>query len=316
MTAGKKPRLWRLVSSRTIPGLILTTTFIILMSLAISTARNLSRGNALAIAAAEDSVSRAAQVAQSLLDRHFLQVEGRLSSLTQWVEEGFISPSDPDRASLALEQLTSHSYTHRNLMLADANGEVWASGVISRRGHSLPLARGVLERAARDMQATLHGPLRNPETGLHMLVMLRRVGLDVAGRPILAAAEIPTEMIATILAPMVNPPDLRVRLENREGLVLAAGPGQAQLVGQVLLPPLPPESQRDGRVERNANRQSPGHVLATARPIMLPGFLAVAVLPEASALQGWSALRLSILAGSAVAALLLLALATALFFIA
>lgn len=311
----KTPARWRQFSSRAIPGLILATTFIILMSLAISTARNISRGDALAFIAAEDGVSRAAQMAQSLLDRHFLQVDGRLSSLTEWLDRGFISPADPDRASMALQQLTSHSYTHGNLMLADANGEVWASGVNARRGHSLPVSRGVLERAAQNAQSTLHGPLRSPETGLSMLLMLRAVGQDAAGRPVMAAAEIPTAMITAVLAPMVNPPDLRIRLENREGLVLAAGPGQTQLVGQSL-PPLPAESHREGRVERGANRQGTGYVVATARPIMLPSLLAVAVLPEASALAGWLALRLSILAGSAIAALLLVALATALFFIA
>jgi signal transduction histidine kinase/CheY-like chemotaxis protein len=311
-SAVKRLWRWRPVSSRAIPGLILTTTFIILMSLAISTARNVSRGDALAFAGATESVSRAALVAQSLLDRHLMQVDGQLSSLTEWLERGFISPADPERASLALEQLSSHSYTHRNLMLADATGEIWASGVAARRGHSLPLPRGLLERAAQEAQVTLHGPLRSPETGLSMLLLLRPVGQDAAGRALLAAAEIPTAMITAVLTPMVNPPDLRVRLENREGLVLAAGPGQTYLVGQAL----PPDRAREGRVERSPNRQGPGHVFATARPIMLPGLLAVAVLPEASALNGWPALRRNILAGSGIAALLLVALAAALFFIA
>jgi signal transduction histidine kinase/CheY-like chemotaxis protein len=311
-SAVKRLWRWRPVSSRAIPGLILTTTFIILMSLAISTARNVSRGDALAFAGATESVSRAALVAQSLLDRHLMQVDGQLSSLTEWLERGFISPADPERASLALEQLSSHSYTHRNLMLADATGEIWASGVAARRGHSLPLPRGLLERAAQEAQVTLHGPLRSPETGLSMLLLLRPVGQDAAGRALLAAAEIPTAIITAVLTPMVNPPDLRVRLENREGLVLAAGPGQTYLVGQAL----PPDRAREGRVERSPNRQGPGHVFATARPIMLPGLLAVAVLPEASAMNGWPALRRNILAGSGIAALLLVALAAALFFIA
>lgn len=315
----KAPWRWRPVPSRAIsraiPGLILATTFVILMSLAISTARNVLRGDTLAYATAEESVNRAALVAESLLDRHLQQVDGQLSSLTEWLQRGFISPADPERASLALEQLTSHSYTHRNLMLADATGEIWASGVLARRGQSLPLARGELERASQQAQVTLHGPLRSPETGLTMLLLLRRVAEDAAGRPVLAAAEIPTAIITAVLAPMVNPPDLRIRLENREGLVLAAGPGQTFLVGQAL-PALPPESRREARVERSPNRQGPGQVFAMARPIMLPGLLAVAVLPEESALNGWPALRRSILMGSGIAAVLLVALATALFFIA
>eukprot|EP01031_Cornospumella_fuschlensis_P012721 gene12721-15549_t len=104
----KAPWRWRPVPSRAIPGLILATTFVILMSLAISTARNVLRGDALAYATAEESVNRAALVAESLLDRHLQQVDGQLSSLTEWLQRGFISPADPERASLALEQLTSH----------------------------------------------------------------------------------------------------------------------------------------------------------------------------------------------------------------
>jgi signal transduction histidine kinase/DNA-binding response OmpR family regulator len=297
-----------------VPAVILAASFVILMSLAISTARNLSRGEALAVAGAEAAVSRAALVAQSVLDRHFLQVDGQVSGLREWLERGFISWTDPARASQALEQLSAHSYTHRNLMLADAQGEVWASAISARIGHSLPLPRSVLETAAQDGPAVLHGPLRNAETGLSMLLLLRRVGQDEQGRPILATAEIPNAMVTGVLAPMVNPPEMRVRLENRDGLVLAAGPGQTFLVGQALPPiSLPP---REGQVLRHPSRQGGGDVFAAARPIMLPGLLAVVVLPEAVALAGWPALRLSILAGSSIAALLLIALAAALFFAA
>ncbi|MEI6160336.1 MAG: ATP-binding protein [Roseococcus sp.] len=308
-------RRWRGLPPGAIPPLILAATFVILMSLAISTARNISRGDALALASAEAAVTRAADVAQSLLDRHLLQVDGQVASLAEWLERGFITTADPSRASLALEQLTAHSYTHRNLLLADAQGEVWASAIASRVGHSLPLPRGVLERAGREATASLHGPLRSPETGLSTLLLLRRVGQSADGQPILGAAEIPTGLITTVLAPMVNPPALRVRLENREGLILAAGPGQTYLVGQAL-PPLPPGSSREIGVARNPDRQGAGSVLAAARPIMLQGLLAIAVLPEEVALAGWPVLRLSILAGAGIAALLLVALATALFFAA
>lgn len=308
-------RRWWMVPGRAIPGLILTTTFVILMALAISTARNVSRGDALAEANALESVGRASLVAQSLLDRHLQQADGQLISLAEWLRHGFIAEGDPARASLALEQLTARSYTHRNLLLANADGEIWASGVAARRGHSLSLPRGVLERAGQRPEVTLHGPLRNPETGLNTLLLLRPVGQDAAGRPVLAAAEIPTLMITAVLAPMVNPPELRVRLENMEGLVLAAGPGQTHLVGQAL-PAWPHGSDREGRVERRPDRQGPGALFAAARPIMLPGLLAVVALPEAHALQGWPALRRSILTGSGIAALLLVALAAALFFVA
>ena len=320
--AGLRAALARL-SHRALTTLILIATFVILMALAISTARNVLRGDALALAAAEESVTRAANVAQSLLDRHLLQVEGQLTSLAEWLGQGFISADEPMRASSALRQLTAHSYTHNNLMLTDAQGEVWASAIPARIGHSLPLARSALTRvapagvaqeaAAPDEGAILHGPLLSLETGETILLMLRRVALDERGLPILAAAEIPTALITAVLAPMVNPPQLRVRLENREGLILAAGPGQVHLVGQALPRPAQP-LRRDERVERTPNRQGDGDVFATARPIMLPGLLAVAVLPDSAALGGWPVLRLRIVVGLVIVTLLLLALSAAVFF--
>lgn len=313
--AGSAPtprRRWS-IPGRAVAPLILAASFVILMSLALSTARNISRGEALAVRAAEEAVRRAADVAQSLLDRHLLQVDGQVSSLSDWLGRGFISREDPARASLALEQLTGNSYTHRNLMLADADGEVWASAISGRIGTSLPLPRSVLEQAVQQGPAMLHGPLRSADTGLGKLLLLRRVGQDAGGRPILAAAEIPNALITAVLAPMVNPPEMRVRLEARDGLVLAAGPGQTFLVGQVM-PPVKATGTRDTAVRRYASRLGPGAVFGAARPIMLSDLYAVVVLPEDAALAGWPALRLSILVGSGIAALLLVALAAAIFF--
>ena len=302
-----------MMSHRAVTALILAASFSLLMALAISTARNVVRGDSLALAQAELTVTRAANVAQSLLDRHLLQVDGQLDSLSEWLVQGFFDAADPERASRALEQLTAHSYTHRNLMLADAHGGVWASANGARRGHSLPLPREVMARALRYGGSSLHGPLPGPEPGQSLLIILRRVGQDAAGQDVLAAAEIPTGLITAILAPMVTPPELRVRLENSDGLILAAAPGQIHLVGQALAP-LNPQVRRAIRVERTPDRQGVGDVFATARPVMFSGLLAVAALPERAALAGWPRLRLSILVSSSITALLLVLLAAAIFF--
>jgi len=312
---GGQRRRKRAIPARAVPALILAASFMILMSLAIGAARNLHRGEALAVAAAEAAVTRAADVAQSVLNRHFLQVDGQVSGLADWLDHGFISSTEPQRASLALGQLTANSYTHSNLMLADARGEVWASAIAMRIGQSLPLPHGVLEAAAREGPAVLHGPLRNPETGLSMLLLLRRVGQDAQGQAILAVAEIPNELVTGVLAPMVNPPEMRVRLENREGLVLAAGPGQTALVGRVL-PLTQAPGVQEGPVLRHPSRLGTGEVFSAARPIMLPGLLAMVSLPESAALAGWPPLRVSLLAGAGIAALLVIALAAALLFAA
>jgi len=302
------------MTHRAVTALILGATFIILMALAILTARNVSRGETLAVAAAEQAVTRAAAVAQSVLDRHLLQADGQLVGLTAWLRQGLIAQDAPIRSSEALEEFATRSYTHRNLMLADARGVIWASADAEQIGSSLPLSRGALTRAELDPGAGLHGPLASPHDGLSVLMMLRRVGLDAVGQPIFAAAEIPTEMITTTLSPMTNPPQLRVRLETMEGLILAAGPGQVRLIGQSL-PQRMVELLPDLYVRLLADHQAAGRVFAASRPLAIPGLLAVVALPEAVALGGWPLLRLSILTGLAIAALLLAALAAAVFFV-
>ena len=305
---------------RAITALILGATFIILMTLAISTARNVARGDALAVVTAEEAVARAADVAQSVLDSHLRQVDGQLVGLSAWLRQGLVSRQEPARSSEALLELAARSHTHRNLMLADAQGVIWASADPTRIGGSLPLSREALALAERAPGCSLHGPMPSLNDGVTVLLMLRRVGSDEIGQAVFAAAEIPTAMITNVLAPMANPPQLRVRMETLEGLILAAGPGQVRLIGQTLLPALA-ELRPDLQVSLHEDRQSRGQptaglVFAAARPLVVPGLVAVVALPEAVALGGWPLLRLSILTGLGIAALLLVALAAAVFFAA
>ena len=301
------------MTHRGITALILGATFIILMTLAISTARNVSRGDALAFTAAQETVTRAADVAQSVLDRHLLQVDGRLVGLTAWLGQGLVSRQEPTRSSEALLELTARSYTHRNLMLADGRGMIWASADPARIGGLLPIPREALANAERDPDRGVLVPMQSPQDGPPVLLMLRRIGADETGQPVFGAAEISTEMITSVLAPMTNPPQLRVRLENLQGLILAAGPGQVELTGQSL-GPAPSEQGPELQVRLRQDRQSREQVFAAARPLVVPGLVAVVALPKAVALGGWPLLRLSILTGLAIAALLLAALAAAVFF--
>lgn len=290
--------------------LILGATAAVLLALGLLVARLLWRGELMSVTAAEGVVTRAADVAQSLLNRHLLQVEGQLSSLGELLDQGFLAAQEPERTSRALREMTAHSFTYRNLLLADPGGVVWASAVETRRGRALAVPATQL-RTLRRGSASIFGPVPHPRTGELMLVVISRLPAT-AGRPeMLAAAEIPTAMITSALAPMVNPSALRIRLERSDGLVLAAGPGQEELEGKTL----PRHTQildRQGAVIRSLNRQGEGNVFGTARPIFYPGLLAVAVLPEEVALAEWMQIRRRVLAGGALVAMLLVAFASAL----
>jgi len=244
-------------------------------------------------------------------------MDGQLSGLSAWLRHGLVSRQEPSRSSETLMELSARSDTHRNLMLADAHGVIWASADPTRIGGSLPLAREALALAEHAPGGSLHGPMPSLLDGLTVLLMIRRIDLDEAGQAVFAVAETPTQMITNVLAPMTNPPQLRVRMETLEGLILAAGPGQVGLTGQTLLPS-PAELRLDPRVSLREDRQSrglpsAGRVFGAVRPLAVPGLVAVVALPEAVALGGWPLLRLSILTVFGIAAFLLIALAAAVF---
>ncbi|WP_165585306.1 ATP-binding protein [Roseococcus sp. SYP-B2431] len=299
------------MSHARLKNLVIVATAAVLLALGVLVARLLWRGELMSVTAAEGVVTRAADVAQSLLNRHLLQVEGQITSLGELMGQDFLDVGDADRTSRALREMTAHSFTYRNLLLADTGGMVWASAVETRRGRPLAIPAAQLQAELKPDAASILGPVPHPQTGELMLVMVRRIPSG-AGRPdVLAAAEIPTALITSALAPMVNPSALRIRLERADGLVLAAGPGQEELEGRRL--PAPARMlAREASVVRSPNRQGGGDVFATARAIFYPGLFAVAVLPEQVALAEWFHIRQRVLGGGALIAALVLAFSAAL----
>ncbi|MDB5412165.1 MAG: histidine kinase [Rubritepida sp.] len=292
-------------------AVVVGATAIAVVAVGALAARIVTRSEALAIVVAEDIVTRAADVGQSLLNRHLLQAEGQLTSLGQLLAQDFLSASDPDRTSRALREMTAHSFTYRNLMLADGDGMVWASAVDLRRNHLLPIQGELLQLALQSDTATIFGPFPQPASGENMLIMVRRVMVP-EGEPVqLAAAEIPTSLITSALAPMINPRQLRVRLETTEGRILAAGPGQEHLEGRTIAYPEQVVARQTG-VVRSPDRQGPGDVFGTARPIFYPGLVAVAMLPSEAAMGDWPQLQRRVIAGAMVVIALVLAFSIAL----
>ncbi|WP_421993309.1 ATP-binding protein [Roseococcus sp.] len=285
--------------------LILGAAALALLALAPFVARLLWRGELMTVSATEDVLTRAADVAESLLNRHLLQVEGQLVSLGELMGQGFLDRDDAGHASPALREMTAHSFTYRNLLLTDLDGLVWASAVASRIGHPLAIPSAQL-RAELSLGTTeLFGPVPHPQSGELMLVMVRRITVGHDRPDMLAAAEIPTALITSALAPMVNPSALRIRLERRDGTVLAAGPGQEHLEGGTLIP----LRQLSPDVVRAPNRQGEGKVFGTTRAIAFPDLFAVIMLPEDVALAEWYGIRHRVLIGAAVIATLILVLA-------
>ncbi|MBS7812120.1 hybrid sensor histidine kinase/response regulator [Roseococcus pinisoli] len=294
--------------------LVLGTTAVVLVAIGLLVGRILSRGEGIAVATAQDIVTRSADIAESLLNRHLLQVEGQLASLGELLSQGFLDGEDAVPTSHVLREMTVHSFTYRNLILARLDGIVWASAVEARRDRPISIPADRLLTDFRTESAVIFGPVPHPQSGELMLVMIRRIPAG-AGRPdLLAAAEIPTALITSALAPMANPSALRIRLERIDGMVLAAGPGQEMLEGTRLAEPAL-LIERQSSVVRSRDRQGEGMVFATARAIFYPGLITVAVLPEEAAIGDWLQIRRRVIAGAVAIMALVAAFGTALFMV-
>jgi len=295
-----------------VSSLFFAAALTLALALAIATGRVVSRGEELAVREAENNIAHAADVAVSLLNRHLAQVDGRLASLGELMAARFITLDEPDRASRILREMTAHSYTFSNLMLADADGVILASARTDHSGGSLPITGAALREVQVPGRAAILGPFADQSGSAQSLYVVREVSAQGAAVPIIAVAKVPTEMIASVLAPMVSPASLRVRLEHADGRVLAAGPGQTVMVGQTITS-RHWDITRELRVGRHVDLREGGRGFAAARGLQYLHLFAVVVLPDSPALGGWPVLRTRIIVGAAAFIALLLALAGSVF---
>ena len=201
-------------------------------------------------------------------------------------------------------------FAFRDLVLVRPDGQPWAAALAASRSRRLPIEQGALEAASGLGAVLMSGPARNPLTGEWSLLFLRAMQLPGVG-PLVAAAEVPVPLIATLLAPIGELPGMRISVERADGQVLAILPHDETWMGRALAPSaaaLP----ADGGAVTMPGRYHAGTVLAASRPILYRDVYVVASYEEAAAFAAWEMdqRRLLLVAGSL--GLLLLALALAL----
>lgn len=300
------------MSPQRVSSLFFAAALALVLALALATGRFVWRGEALALRGAEDTIAHSADVAASLLNRHLVQVGGQLASLGELMASRFLSLEQPERANRILRELSAHSYTFSNLVLASDEGVILASARAEHRGSSLPVTGSALREALVPGGTAILGPFTDGATSVQSLYVVRDISLEGTAVRVIAAAQVPTEMITSVLAPMVNPTSLRVRLEHADGRVLAAGPGQTMIVGRHI-EKREWDLRRELRVERLADAQEPGRIFAAARALHDPSLFAVAVLPDTVALGDWPTLRMRVIVGAGAFIVLVLALAGSVF---
>ncbi|MFC7692428.1 hypothetical protein ACFQY5_25495 [Paeniroseomonas aquatica] len=130
-----------------------------------------------------------------------------------------------------LRELNFQNFSFRDLVVLRPDGQPWAAALAASRSRSLPIEEGAVAAAAGFGAAVLSGPARNALTGEWSLMFLRAMDLPGLG-PLVAVAEVPVPLIATLLAPIGELPGLRISVERADGRVLVALPHDEGRMGR------------------------------------------------------------------------------------
>ncbi len=291
---------------------ILLFTSVLLLGLAGGAALLLEQLRQIAGCNATDAVQRVVRVVESTLNRHFLSIDGTLAGLPavmgQLVHDRQLEPATANRM---LRELNFQSFAFRDLLLLRPDGRPWATALPASRQQSLSLdLRPTPEnRRPGGGQGTVAiiGPVRNPLTGEWALFFSRPIVLPGVG-DLLAVAEVPVPLIATILAPIGEMTGLRLSIERADGQVLGSLPHDETRIGRRLernAATLPPDGTATGMQGRFVNEP----VIAAARPTLYQDIFVVASYAESAAFAKWEADQTRLLAVVAAGGLLLAALA-------
>ena len=290
---------------------VLFVAALLLLALTGGTALLLDRLHGTAEQAARQTVQRVTRVAESTVNRHFLAVDGMLAGLPavlgQLAREGQVDPASANRM---LRELNFQNFSFRDLMILRPDGRPWAAALAASRSRALPIDESVLAAAATMGAAVLSGPARNALTGEWSLMFLRAMELPGVG-PLIAVAEVPVPLIATLLAPIGELPGVRISVERSDGRVLTVLPHDESRMGRPVsrvAGTLPV----DGTAIAIPGRFHDSRVLAAARPILYRDIFVVASYDEHAAFAAWEMDRRRLLLVAGSLGLLLTALALAL----
>ena len=268
---------------------ILAAALVVLLAQSIGAGLLIERARDASLASAQDTANRISRAVETSINRNFVQVDAMLAGLPTvlgpYAEDGRF---DAAGASRVLRELNNQNFTFRDVLLVGQDGMPIATGLALSRRRPLPLPLGpaFVETGPSAGGVAIGGPVRNPANGEWALFFARPVTMPALG-VVTAVAEVPTPVVAGLLAIGGEVPGLRVTLERDDGTLLAALPHDETRVGRRLSPPATAMAdQADPR-----SRFTDQAVLVAVRPTLYPNLLVTATIENEAALIGWHADR-------------------------
>jgi len=204
-----------------------------------------------------------------------------------------------------LRTTISQNLLVRDLVLLHADGTVLAAAQPDSARLGLPLPAGFVGEAMGrpSPQLVISPPLVNFVTAERMIYFARPV--DLGGVRVLAVAEVPAALIASLLSQAADIDGLVATLERDDGELLVSVPAHDALVAQRLPEPLG-DAARSGHAERAPARIGGAPALVAVRPVLYRPLLIAASIPIEAALADVHEQRRFVLAATLLFLLMVL----------
>jgi signal transduction histidine kinase/CheY-like chemotaxis protein len=223
--------------------------------------------------------------AEASLNRTLLGIDVMLAGTENLLRPHRLAESQYDVTGTQAQLRTtiSQNLLVRDLVLLRDDGSVLAAAQPDSARLGLPLPAGFVANAMAlpSPQLVISPPLVNFVTAERMIYFARPV--DLGGMRLLAVAEVPAALIASLMSQAADIDGLVATLERDDGLLLVSVPPHDALVGQLLPQPLG-EAVPSGHAERALARIGGAPALVAVRPVLYRPLLIAASIPIEAAL--------------------------------
>ncbi len=298
-------------SSRRARGLPWATAGFLVVSLWLATGSLLLQGQDEALAQADARVSRTVKSAEADLNRTLMSVDlvlaGLLDVLRPALQPG--GELDPALAQPILAALNNRMLVMADVAVLAADGRTLAASLPASHARGLPLPETtrlkVLAQAAPELEVS--PPVVGPLSGEPSVYLARKLTLSNQ-QQVIAAAEVPLALLASVAASTSSADGVSLTVERDDGQLLTSWPRLGIRETRLALTPLTPAGA-DGQAHRAPHRTLGSQARVAWRTTLYPGLLISAGQTEDDALAIWREHRSDLLLGASFFSLFLLAAA-------
>jgi signal transduction histidine kinase/CheY-like chemotaxis protein len=257
----------------------------------------ISSGQKEALLQGRNQTERTLAGAEAALNRTLLSVDVMLAGVEDLVRPATSADGKVDaaQAQLLLVGLVKRNLLVRDIVLLGANGEV----VAGAHPHDITLPKqnentarwppGFVNQVwAQNAPGLVIGPaVRSPFT-TETVVHLARPYITSNGRRGLVVAEVPLQLVASVLAPGATVDGMQITLERDDGQLLASVP-PTDITGALSLSPPLTVSQADGQARVGQGRPNQSEALIAVRSSLYRSVLLSTSVPMKDVLGRWHA---------------------------